>query len=154
MRPARRLPVYPSVAAPDAAPDARKSSGIRYRHRAGTHAVRIAVVDVRIPPHDPLPTLWGNDDDEDQDGHESPSAIDRMIVVTPLEVTSEYGLKIAIEPTEASIRLLSSRPPREEEDEPIRSSARRVAFDAAILALAFVVASAVTLAALRALSLY
>lgn len=89
------------------APNAREkihSSGIR----AKEYPPAVAVLDVHVPPLDPLPRIWSDEGEEDEPSRHT----ERLVVAAPCTVTSASGTLIAITPTPRSVEVLSARPPR------------------------------------------
>lgn len=78
-------------------------SGIQLKEPSAVYAL----VGVRIPPHDPVPRIAY---DEDEDLLEERSQKYRFAAALPA-VTSERGIPISIAPSPASISVLSARPP-------------------------------------------
>jgi hypothetical protein len=102
MVPARRLPV--DRLEPQGVSDTAFSSGIVLRDSS----IPYALIALRIPPHDPLPRI-AYDEDEDADDHE---VSERVTFAEELPaVTCESGMPIAIAPSAASRSVLSSSPP-------------------------------------------
>jgi hypothetical protein len=100
MAPALRIDVERNVA--DDVREGTQSSGIRMKESLDAYGV----IDVRIPPHDPLPRI-ACDEDHEIEGSES----EVILVEAVLAVTSVSGIPIAIAPSAASVSVLSSHPP-------------------------------------------
>lgn len=127
MVPARRLPV--DRLEPQGVSERGFQSGIQLKEPPAIHSL----VDVRIPQHDPLPRIAY---DEDEDLIEERSQKYKFVQALPA-VTAESGAPIAIAPTAASIRVLSSNPPREASPAPDDDAATDVTLHYALAFIAF-----------------
>ena len=99
MAPARRIVPIVREDVDDVRSTAQ-SSGIQLKDGAAAHVV----IDLRIPPLDPLPRIAPYEEDDDA------SESEVIVVNAPKAITSERGVPIAIAPSAASVSVLSSRP--------------------------------------------
>ena len=109
MVPARRFPV--DRLEPNGVSERAFQSGIQLKEPSAAYAL----IGARIPPHDPLPRIAY---DEDEDVLEERSQKYMFAKALPT-VTCESGAPIAIAPSAASISVLSSNPPREASQPPV-----------------------------------